>query len=222
MTIAKPAASLTAGLLARKGMAQPAMRRQTVTGLGPRAVTPLDDLGWNDMGEDRGEAIAPINPAPVAPTPITPASADAEPYTPAPSPVALHIAAIQETLDRRRAERRASEPAAPAPLAAQPPVAPQEPLTPQEPMVQQAPAPRALRAKASAKAARQPKAKSAFTLRIDADRHLRLRLLSAVTNRSAQQLLIGALDALIARHPHIDALAANPNLRRASDDTGME
>jgi len=43
----KPVASLTGGLLARKGLARPAMRRQPVamSGTGPRAVTSLDDLG---------------------------------------------------------------------------------------------------------------------------------------------------------------------------------
>ena len=49
--------------------------------------------------------------------------------------------------------------------------------------------------------------KAAFTLRIDAERHLRLRLLSAVSNRSAQQLLTEALDALITRNDELNRLA---------------
>lgn len=57
--------------------------------------------------------------------------------------------------------------------------------------------------------------KSAFTLRIDDERHLRLRLLSAVSNQSAQQLLISALDALIEAHPDIDGLASDPKARSA-------
>jgi hypothetical protein len=57
--------------------------------------------------------------------------------------------------------------------------------------------------------------KSAFTLRIDDERHLRLRLLSAVSNQSAQQLLISALDALIEAHPDIDGLASDPKTRSA-------
>lgn len=185
MTAPKTAGSLTAGLLARKGAAQPAMRRQPVTGLspnfgsgsGPRAVTPLDDLGWNDMGEDQ-----------------------------TPSPVAAHIAAIQDTLDRRHAEPVAAAAAsAPAPRTAEP-----------------RPAPVTRKKGVARPDAHKGAAKSAFTLRIDAERHLRLRLLSAVTNRSAQQLLTGALDALIAQHPEIDALAANPKLRRSSSQTGVE
>ncbi len=43
---AKPFASLSSGLLARKGAARPAMRPQ---GFGQVGQT-LEDLGWNDMG----------------------------------------------------------------------------------------------------------------------------------------------------------------------------
>ncbi|HVF92702.1 MAG TPA: hypothetical protein VM900_00155 [Sphingomonas sp.] len=50
--------------------------------------------------------------------------------------------------------------------------------------------------------------KAAFTLRLDAERHLRLRLTSAVTNRSAQQLVIEALDALLQSVSEVDALVA--------------
>jgi len=46
---AKPLASLSSGLLARKGAARPAMRRQ---GLGGTHAIPHEDLGWNDMGYD--------------------------------------------------------------------------------------------------------------------------------------------------------------------------
>lgn len=49
--------------------------------------------------------------------------------------------------------------------------------------------------------------KAAFTLRIDAERHLRLRLLSAMTRRSSQRLLIEALDTMIAQNEAIQDLA---------------
>lgn len=49
--------------------------------------------------------------------------------------------------------------------------------------------------------------KAAFTLRLDAERHLGLRLLSAVSKRSAQQLLVEALDGLIANDEKVRALA---------------
>ncbi|CAN5181877.1 hypothetical protein BH10PSE13_BH10PSE13_19340 [soil metagenome] len=176
----KPAAALSSGLLARKGLAQPAMRRQPVImdGMGPRAVTAFDDLGWNDMGEDASAPIPSIHP----------------------SPVAQHIAAIQDILALRKAEAEAKSP--------EPKLTPLTAKT-------VAPGPIAVRES-------KVTGKSAFTLRIDAERHLRLRLLSAVINESAQSLLIGALDALIAQHPDIDALAADPKARRGMDETGME
>ena len=50
------------------------------------------------------------------------------------------------------------------------------------------------------------KAKVAFTLRLDADRHLRLRLASAIGKRSAQQIVTEALDAFLDKHPRLDVL----------------
>ena len=52
----KPLASLSSGLLARKGAARPAMRPQGFGQVGGN----LEDLGWNDMGfEAPKAAIAP-------------------------------------------------------------------------------------------------------------------------------------------------------------------
>ena len=53
-----------------------------------------------------------------------------------------------------------------------------------------------------------PGKKAAFTLRLDPERHLKLRLACAVTGRSAQQLVTGALDAMLDQIPEIEALAA--------------
>ena len=50
--------------------------------------------------------------------------------------------------------------------------------------------------------------KAAFTLRLDAERHLRLRLACAVTRRSAQQIVARALDEALAGIPEIEALAS--------------
>lgn len=49
----KPLASLSSGLLARKGHAKPAMRPQLFN----PAAAPLDDLGWNDMGPAPASAV---------------------------------------------------------------------------------------------------------------------------------------------------------------------
>ncbi len=49
--------------------------------------------------------------------------------------------------------------------------------------------------------------RAAFTLRVDADRHLRLRMACAVKNRSAQQLVTEALDRVLAEVEGLDDLA---------------
>ena len=49
--------------------------------------------------------------------------------------------------------------------------------------------------------------RAAFTLRLDSERHLKLRLASAVTGMSAQQLVTAALDEFLTKIPEIDDLA---------------
>ena len=60
------------------------------------------------------------------------------------------------------------------------------------------------------------KGKAAFTLRLDPDRHLRLRLASASRNRSAQALVVEALDAFLATLPEVDGLAQHLTVDTAS------
>jgi hypothetical protein len=55
--------------------------------------------------------------------------------------------------------------------------------------------------------------KAAFTLRLDADRHLELRLASTLAGRSAQQLLTEALDRMIESLPEVANLAARASKR---------
>ena len=58
MAEAKPFASLSSGLLARKGAARPAMKPQ---GFGQMGGGNLEDLGWNDMGfEPPKPAVVPV------------------------------------------------------------------------------------------------------------------------------------------------------------------
>jgi predicted HicB family RNase H-like nuclease len=59
-----------------------------------------------------------------------------------------------------------------------------------------------------ARSAPGSKAKAAFTLRLDPERHLKLRLACAVDGRSAQQLVTDALDQLLDRMPELDSMAA--------------
>lgn len=178
-------ASLSSGLLARKGAAKPAMRPQ-----GFNHAAGFEDLGWNDMGHEPADdgfehelpehvpsSIAALTPAPKhvqenEPEVVAQQRAIAESFAP-------------EAEDEAEAEAEAEgiEQAAPAEIVALP---------------KRQPAPRAVVATGR---------KSAFTLRLDAERHLRLRLACAVTGRSAQQIVTGALDALIESIPEVETLA---------------
>ncbi len=55
--------------------------------------------------------------------------------------------------------------------------------------------------------------RAAFTLRLDADRHLKLRLACTIDNRSAQQIVIDALDQFLAELPEVATLAAQVRKR---------
>lgn len=178
---ARPYASLSSGLLARKGAAKPAMRPQGFAG-------GFEDLGWNDMGAPEG---------PVAPIPVEHVPSSIAALTPLPrsddNPVAVQQRAIAETFEDVAEVAEIDEEVAPAPVAA----------------------------RAPAEVVKLPKRqaivagkKAAFTLRLDAARHLKLRLACAVTGRSAQQLVAGALDEFLATVPEIDALAAQVPAKR--------
>lgn len=58
-----------------------------------------------------------------------------------------------------------------------------------------------------ARAALEASRKAAFTLRLDPERHLRLRLACALDARSAQALVTDALDRLLAAIPELEPLA---------------
>lgn len=176
MAEAKPFASLSSGLLARKGAAKPAMRPQ---GFGQGMS--LEDLGWNDMGYGQPPA-PPVQPAPEH----VPSSISA--LTPAPrSPIAAEPASPPPVVEQQRAiEASFSAEAAEAPKA------------PAKAEVVKLP---------RARSAPGSKGKAAFTLRLDPDRHLKLRLACAVTHRSAQQIVTEALDSFLASLPELDAMA---------------
>jgi hypothetical protein len=167
---AKPAASLSSGLLARKGQARPAMRPQGFVGLNPG--TTMDDLGWNDMGHD----VPPV---------VTQQQLLVEEFAP---------------------------PVAPA-VEVEPVPAPVTVSTPQV----EAPVPAVSPATAAriGRGVTAKKGKAAFTLRLDHDRHLKLRLASAVSGRSAQLLVTEALDAFLETLPEVVALAGQLPTRTA-------
>jgi hypothetical protein len=188
MTDPKPFASLTSGLLARKGGARPAMRRQMAINSDNPALH--DDLGWNDMGYDVDPAYAGVEhhasgltPMPGHHAPQVEASVHALPGVDQSAVVAdaVEPAVVEQ---HRKVQALANVPA----LA---------------PIAKAAPA-RAARPRAEAGA----KGRFAFTLRLDGQRHLMLRLASAATNRSAQQILIKLVDDYFKKQPAVAAMAA--------------
>jgi hypothetical protein len=176
--IGKPIASLSSGLLARKGQARPAMRPQGFVGMNP--APSVDDLGWNDMGD--GMAAHAPRPVPVGPMPTVQIG----------KPVVLRQL---EALDEQIAQSPAPLPEPVAPKPAPRPVPIEIKAVPEGALVRVA---REVAAK---------KGKAAFTLRLDQDRHLRLRLASAVSGRSAQHLVTQALDQFLATLDEVEALA---------------
>lgn len=204
----KPMASLSSGLLARKGQARPAMRPQGFGGF-VGVTQGLDDLGWNDMGNGTAarEAIASVGVIPAAD------AADAQPAATEPlAPAAVSLAMPVVTPVVAPVET-------PAPvLASKPTVAPDAPAEPIPTVLVERDALKAkVEAPASVKSVSVPTAarlrretqhagKAAFTLRVDADRHLRLRIATAITNRSAQDLVTQGLDALLGAIPEVESL----------------
>jgi hypothetical protein len=196
----KPLASLNAGLLARKGGARPAMRRQPLgSGPGPLAGTGYDDLGWNDMGYD----VDPDQSEPAHMLDLKPLLTGS---------VLAHNVEAEHAVEESAGHVAADEAIAGEPEEAFVPEVP-EIVRQQESLidrvaavarkVEQRPEP-----KAKAPRALRAREKAAFTLRLDAERHLRLRLASAVTNRSAQVILTDLLDEYLSSLPEIDAMAS--------------
>jgi len=198
---AKPFASLSSGLLARKGAARPAMKPQ---GFGQMGGGNLEDLGWNDMGFE------PPKPAEVA----RDASHDAfgeevvehlrvhpTGLTPVDSPVHHQQADIADRLGANDSEDEQVDESAEA-------YVPEPEEAPAALAVVRAPAQAPRRHVSRARAAPGSKAKAAFTLRLDPERHLKLRLACAVDGRSAQQIVTDALDHLLERMPELDAMAS--------------
>ena len=178
MSEPKPIASLSSGLLARKGAARPAMRRPVIQNSGVAATAVQDDLGWNDMGYD------------VDPDPTTPMDYE---HDHGYNPLANAVPEVKPEVKQQQ-ERIAEQLQVQAeelgvggfdePVSQVVPIIANRPVAAKAPIVRE-------------RAAPGSKGKSAFTLRLDADRHLKLRLACAVSNKSAQQLVTAALDAFI-------------------------
>ena len=224
----KAFASLSSGLLARKGAARPAMRPQGFGGQG-QSGSGLEDLGWNDMG---------FEPPKPALTPVRDEDHDAfgeelgeQPLrnplaalTPIASPVHDQQAEIENRFNSHDEEGEdedgeyidetaelydpEADDAAPIAVEPEPEFEPEPVAAVPQYTVERVPAPAPAPAPARGPRA-QPgsKEKAAFTLRLDPSRHLKLRLACAVNGRSAQQLVTDALDQLLNGMPELESMA---------------
>jgi|GEM_PF-83596 len=276
----KSFASLSSGLLARKGTAKPAMRRQGFSSPSALAEAQDDDLGWNDMGYD----VNPTDEAPAAQdteqqqaeppaaeqdglTKLQsslmnqPSRSGTAPATPLVKKQQDQLAAQieasstgEEEADTDASEKSADQPYketaaeqadkeqdgeepvfAPLVLKTQMPEAAQGQATQsqatadlEEPAISpetaeavsqniaetvpekqdvKVPAVKTKVRKVASTQTRKAQKKAAFTLRLDRERHLRLRLATAVKNISAQQLVTKAVDEYLRKMPELDALA---------------
>ena len=192
MSDPKPFASLSSGLLARKGQARPAMRPQGFTG-GYASLAGLEDLGWNDMGHVP-EPVADVHPL-HQDDQIQPPPEGVPPVLAQRHALKQEFEPVLEELPSEEAEISVEAPA--------------ETLVTAPVPVLETFEPRPVSVTAASRIARatKHKHKAAFTLRLDEERHLRLRLASAVTGRSAQQIVTGALDAFLESLPEVAELA---------------
>ena len=239
----KAFASLSSGLLARKGAARPAMRPQ---GFG-QGGSGLEDLGWNDMGfEPPKPALAPVRDEDhdafgeeLGEQPLrNPLAA----LTPIPSPVHDQQATIadrfavydeegedEEYIDEtaelyvpdadevgtQDLDQESDRPVVAEAVTPVPMVKTKQALVLPIRAEAPTPAPAPFRERRP-RAAPGSKAKAAFTLRLEPARHLKLRLACAVTGRSAQQLVTDALDQLLGDMPELDSMAERaPRGKRA-------
>jgi hypothetical protein len=223
-------ASLGPSLLARKGGAKPAMRPQVAPLVESEQAVPeaqLEDLGWNDMGDsDGGADIVPIN-----------AEIDADAFDAGAGPIVrrqqrrleervLADAAMTGPEDHEPeydegeedydleglyADEDAEDEGDEAgDTAIYSPLAPHIALPDPVPAFVPVPAPMAAAPRATAKPrmpAVQSGRRAAFTLRLDADRHLKLRLAATMQGVSAQVLVTEALDRLLAEYDELDVIA---------------
>jgi len=186
MQEAKPFASLSPTLLARKGAAKPAMRPQ-LQPLGhylapetahsePASDHRSEDLGWNDMGETDSATVVPFAAGEAA--------FESPPLTTGIPEVVRRQDALAGKLEAARLENPPSEL---IPLAAHRWTRSGKPV--------------------ERRSALADGRRAAFTLRVDGERHLKLRLACTVEGRSAQQLITEALDRLIEGLPELEDLA---------------
>ena len=200
MTESKSFASLSPTLLARKGAAKPAMKPQwaslptySTDVPSPPTGEDLEDLGWNDMGDAEEVDSTPDSTVVAFGAPDEPLHQ--QPLTDGvPEVVRQRDALSSQVASGHVASDLDHEPSALIPLAAHRYA-------------------RSIAREAQAKAPAERQSalsggrRAAFTLRVDENRHLKLRLACTMQGRSAQQLVTQALDRLLDELPELDDLA---------------
>ncbi|MEM7665819.1 MAG: hypothetical protein AAF250_08165 [Pseudomonadota bacterium] len=183
-------ASLGPTLLARKGGAKPAMRPQLAPLPEDVADDQLEDLGWNDMGQDDGEGaeVVQLN------------AAANEDVIEAISPVVKRQQ--KDLADRVLADAVMDGSEEPDEEDTEGEIAEVEIAEP-TPVVTK---PRKAKKRVASKSAKKGR-RAAFTLRLNAERHLKLRLAATMEGKSAQALVTEALDMFLAEFDDLDALA---------------
>lgn len=227
----KPFASLTGSILARKGSARPAMRPQTAPlhyDASSAARLLEEDLGWNDMGDlsdmvdfsepdetvnfsTRGGLLDLSNLSSMTADDLGGAANDAaasadeyealeelEEYDEEIEPVQAEVVSLIPNALPPQAER-------PVVLLQQKEVAERITASQQDEIVERITAPS--RKRGNRRSALNEGRRAAFTLRLDTERHLKLRLACTLTGKSAQQLVTDALDRLMSELPDVAALA---------------
>lgn len=243
MSEAKPFASLSSGLLARKGAARPAMRRPNFSDEDLHSSdNGQDDLGWNDMGYDVNPDVSQEIPA--RKSLFNPLANAIETPKPEVKQQQERIAAqlqASNAVEQPASEDKISDDAAVHGTVASnsaPNLAPQtkdgpissfldEKTNVKVDVVTDAEAPKSSasfvrheikpenkKTTSSWVKPRDPlakavpaKAKAAFTLRLDRERHLKLRLVCAVNNISAQKFVTDALDQRLSEMEQINRLS---------------
>lgn len=207
-------ASLSPSLLARKGSAKPAMRRQDNASFGMSGMRPeptqIEDLGWNDWGAP--EQAAPAAPAPVAiaVTPVETASVPVAELHPDEARFEDEApeAALASLVTDRWADEDGEDGSTDAPMASLVPETPAAAVRKPDVLRQiEDLAERINRTAAPVRAMVPEGRRAAFTLRLDAERHFRLKMAGVLLNRSAQTIVTEALDKYLAEFADVSGPA---------------
>ncbi|MBV7264989.1 type II toxin-antitoxin system HicB family antitoxin [Erythrobacter ani] len=186
-------ASLNPALLARKGGAKPAMRPQLApmpqdpAAMAALADEQLEDLGWNDMGQDDADTSIIAGPSDTADILSIASRAANEDGSIGKSPI---VRRQQKDLSDRILANAVMDSVGAEHFGELPKAAPKSKSV-------------GKKAKAAVKSGKR----AAFTLRLDAERHLKLRLASTMQGISAQALVTEALDTMLEQFSELDALA---------------